>query len=111
MKGQYFLIVVGSFSKWLEVMKCKIPMCFGTIRFLLEHFARFGILDTILSDNETQFTAKVFKDFCKACPIVHISTAPYHPQSKGQVERFVDTFKQALKMSDGNEYVDNILQF
>ena len=76
-----------------------------------ELFIRFGIPDTIVSDNRTQFTASVFKDFCKAFLIVHITTAPHHPQFNGQAERFVDTFEQALKKSDGNESTDNILQF
>ena len=97
MKGHYYFIVVGSFSRWPEVMKCKNPMCSGIIRFLHELFARFGIPDTIVLDNETQFMEKEFKDFCKAFLIVYITTAPYHLQSNGQVERFVDTFKQALK--------------
>ena len=83
----------------------------GIIRFLHELFNRFGIPDTIVSDNGKQFTAKEFKDFCKAFLIVHISIRPYHLQSNGEAERFVDTFKQILKRSDGNESVDDILQF
>ena len=27
LKEQYYLIVVNSFSKWLEVIKCKNPIC------------------------------------------------------------------------------------
>ena len=73
--------------------------------------AKFDILDTIVSNNGTQFTAKEFKDFCKAFSIVHITTAPYHSQSNGQTERFVDTFKQALKKTDGNKFIDDIPQF
>ena len=65
----------------------------------------------IMSDNGTQFTTTEFKDFCKAFSIVYITTALYHPQSNGQTESFVDTFKQALKMSNRNECIDNILQF
>ena len=33
MKGQYYLIVVDSFSKWPEVMKCKNSTCSDTIKF------------------------------------------------------------------------------
>ena len=92
-------------------MKYKNLMCSGTIRFLHKFFARFGILDTIVLDNGTQFAAKEFKDFYKVFLIIHITTAPYHARFNWQAESFLDTFKWALKMSDGNESVDNILQF
>ena len=78
MKVQYHLIVVDSFSKWPEVMKCKNPTCSGTIRFLHELFARFDIPDTIVSNNGIRFSAKVFKDFCKAFSIVYFITTLYH---------------------------------
>ena len=74
-------------------------------------FARFGIPDTIMSDNGTHFMEKDFKDFCKAFAIVHVLTAPYYIRSNDWVERFVRTFKRAFKKSDGNETVGDILQF
>ena len=77
------------------VMKCKNQICSGTIRFLHEHIARFGIPDMIVSNNGTQFIAKELKDFCKAFLILHMTTTPYHLQSNGQAERFADTFKWA----------------
>ncbi|XP_014775262.1 uncharacterized protein K02A2.6-like [Octopus bimaculoides] len=39
--------------------------------------------------------------------VEHVTTAPYNHRSKGQAERFVDTFKQALKMSD-KEVTDEV---
>ena len=112
MMGLYYLIAVDSFSKWPEVMKCKNLTCSGTIRFLHEIFVRFSIPDRIVSDNGTHVTAKEFDHFCKTFLIKHVTTEPYHPRYNGQKERFEDTFKWALKKkSDGNESVDDILQF
>ena len=108
--GIYYLIVVDSYSKWPEIIKCKKATSKSTIDFLHEIFARFGIPDTIVSDNGTQFTSKEFENFCKMFSITHMTTAPYHPRSNGQAERFVDTFKRALKKSDGSETEDELLQ-
>lgn len=60
-------------------------------------FARFGVVDTIVTDNGSQFTLKQFKDFCKEYNVEHVTTTPYHPRSNGLAEKFVDTLKRALK--------------
>ncbi len=40
--------------------------------------------------------------FMKSNRIKHIRCAPYHPSSNGAVERFVQTFKRAMKASAGD---------
>ena len=112
MNGNYYLIVVDSFSKWPEIFKCKRPTATVTKYFLTELFARFGVPEKIVSDNGTQFTGSEFKTFCKTLGIDHITTSPYHPRSNGQAERFIDTFKRTLKKTNGTSIDDgNIQQF
>ncbi|XP_058456713.1 uncharacterized protein K02A2.6-like [Malaya genurostris] len=96
-KGMYYLVIIDSFSKWPEIFQTRSMTTFSTIGFLNETFARYGIPDTIVSDNGTQFCSSQFKQFCELSGIIHIRTAPYHPQSNGQAERFVDTLKRSLK--------------
>ena len=42
------------------------------------------------------FTGREFREYCKPLAIEHVTTPTYNPRSKGQTERFVDTFKRAL---------------
>lgn len=95
--GQYFLVIVDSYSKWPEILKTPVITARVTIEMLQETFARYGLPETIVSDNGTQFSSGIFKEFCDSNGIIHIRTAPYHPQSNGQAERFVDTLKRSLR--------------
>ena len=61
----YYLIIVDSFSKWPEVNRCKNPTTEITIKFLYDLFARFGVVDTLVSDNGSQFTSGESRDFCE----------------------------------------------
>ncbi|XP_049291417.1 uncharacterized protein K02A2.6-like [Anopheles funestus] len=97
LNGEYFLVVVDAFTKWPEIIKTSSTTAVATIAILRSIFARFGVPVTIISDNGTQFVSSEFKEFCLKNGINHITTAPFHPQSNGQAERFVDTFKRAIK--------------
>lgn len=93
----YFLLVIDSHSKWPEIVPTTHISTAATVAMLRGLFGRFGMPNVIVSDNGRQFTSAAFADFCNTNGIEHIRTAPYHPQSNGQAERFVDSFKRALK--------------
>ncbi|XP_053681613.1 uncharacterized protein K02A2.6-like [Sabethes cyaneus] len=97
MSGQYYLILVDSFSKWPEVIQTKDITTAATIRLLRGIFARFGAPETLVTDNGTQFTSEQFASFCTTNAIQHLRTAPFHPQSNGLAERFVGTFKSTVR--------------
>ena len=80
-----FLIVVDSFSKWIDV----IPSS-SKLRIVS---ANFGLPEQIVTDNGSAFTSKEFGTFLQRNGIQQIRTAPYHPASNGQAERTVQTFK------------------
>ena len=86
LEGFYYFIVVDSFSKWPEVHRCKNPTTEVTIKFLHELFASLCIVDTIVSDNGSQFTLREFEDFCESYQIDHITTAPFHLRSNRQAK-------------------------
>ena len=77
-------------------------------------FSRFGLPDQIISDNGPQFVSEEFRELVKSNGIHHVRVALYHPKSNGQAERFVQTFKAAMKKmaskgGDVNQKLSNFL--
>jgi len=48
---------------------------------------RFGVMDSIITDNGTNFTAEEFQSFCKDQGVKLHYASVAHPQSNGQVEK------------------------
>lgn len=93
-----WLIIVDAHSKWPEVFKLGNDSTSGkVIRYVRECISRFGLPDTIVTDNGPQFVSSEFKDFCKSNGIRHSTSSAYHPRSNGEAERFVKTFKNAMR--------------
>lgn len=100
--GFFYLVAVDSFSKWPEIFKTKTTTTTKTIDMLEEIFTRHGYCKTLVSDNGPQFTSQEFHNFCATKGIEHVRTAPYHPQSNGQAEKFVDLLKTGIRKAKGN---------
>ena len=60
MDGKIFLVIIDSHSKWIEVFAVKSATSAATVRYLQQLIAQFGIPETIVSDNRTQFVATEF---------------------------------------------------
>nr|XP_054919421.1 uncharacterized protein K02A2.6-like [Dermacentor andersoni] len=95
-EGRMLLIVVDSHTKWIEALPVKSATTEVTIARLRELFARFGLPQTVVSDNGPQFASQQFSQFMTVNNITHLRSAPYHPQSNGLAERAVRTIKDGL---------------
>ena len=111
MDGRMYLIVVDAHSKWLEVLPMTTATALTTIQHLRTLFARFGVPESLVSDNGSQFTAEEFQLFCKQNGIRHIQVAPYHPASNGLAERAVQTFKRGIQKFKSGTVGDRIARF
>lgn len=110
-----FLIVIDSYSKWIEVFKMNKCTSNETVERLRETFARFGLPKTIISDNGRQLTSVIMEEFLMKNGIKHVTTPTYHPQSNGQAENAVKTFKNKLKAAmedekNKNESIETVTQ-
>ena len=73
-----------------------------TIAELRRVFSIHGLPEHIVSDNGTQFTSEVFQQFLRENEIKHVRTAPHHLSTNGEAERFVQTFKNAMRAVKGD---------
>ena len=63
---------------------------------------RYGLPDQVYVDNGKIFVSDAFKLACARLNVRHAHTAPYAPESKGKIERFmgrVDSFLAELALS------------
>ena len=67
------------------------------VDIMQEHFARYGIPNTLISDNGPQFTSEVFDNFASKYEFVHKTSFPYHQQANGKAENAVKMAKQILE--------------
>lgn len=95
---QRFLVVAYDLhSKWPELITTGSVTSQVIIDFLDSLFARWGLPNTITTDNGPQLTSSEFTTYLKAKGIRHIRTAYYHPQANGGVERFHQSLKNSIR--------------
>ena len=70
----------------------------NVVKFLRENIIyRFGIPQSLTSDNVLQFRGQLILDMCEEFGISKDFFAPRHPQSNGQVEAVNKIIKTTLK--------------
>ena len=94
--GSCCLVMVDSFSGWIEAQVMKSTKAWNTVNVLRSWFFRFGIPKQIVTDNGPQFTSKEFNEFIRMNGINHMTSSAYHQQSNGVAERCVQTLIKAL---------------
>ena len=68
-----------------------------TITELKKLFVIHGLLNEVVTDNGTQFTSQEFEEFLKSNGIQHYRSAPYHPDTYGEAERYIYIYVQMFK--------------
>ena len=61
-----------------------------------QHFARYGIPSTVVSDNGPQFSSKEFESFSKNWDFKHEPSDPGYPKGNGKAESAVKAAKAPM---------------
>jgi hypothetical protein len=93
----HLLVAIDKFSKWVEVRPITNLRAEQAVTFFTDIIYRFGVPNSIITDNGSQFTGRKFLEFCDKFHIRVDWAAVAHPQDNGQVERANCMILQGLK--------------
>ncbi|XP_033739146.1 uncharacterized protein K02A2.6-like [Pecten maximus] len=85
--GDYMLVFVDYYSRWVEVVTTKSTTSEKTIKMFKGVFYTHGNPISVTTDNGPQFRSELFKDYLKQNGIEHHCTTPLWLQANGDVER------------------------
>jgi transposase InsO family protein len=90
-------------SKCIEAICTPSTSSAVIINELRTLFAKFGLPETIVTDNGTGLTSQEFKAFLQDNGVKHVTSSPYHPASNGLAQSAVPVVKRGLKkVTSGN---------
>ena len=95
--GKKYIVIVDYYSLWIEVYLLKRTKAEDVIDAFKQSLSRFGIPDSIYSDNGPQFKSRKYCKFLKNHKIKKKSSSPYFPQSNGLAESMVKVAKSLIR--------------
>ena len=93
----HVLVAVNKFTKWVEARPISAIKSKQAVLFFLDIIHHFGVPNSIITDNGTQFTRKKFLRFYDDYHIRVDWATMAHPRMNGQVERANGMVLQGLK--------------
>jgi transposase InsO family protein len=97
--GRDYLLTVDYYSNFFEIDLLTDTTSSVVINKLKQHFARYGIPETLISDNGPQYSSQSFRSFTKEWGILHQTSSPGNSQANGAAEAAVKVAKKLLKKS------------
>lgn len=84
---KHILVIVDSFSRWVELYPMKSTEAKESAGHLLDFFMRFQVPNHIVTDNGPEFMNSIIDQLYELSGITRLKTIPYSSQENGLVER------------------------
>jgi transposase InsO family protein len=95
------------FTKWAEVEPvCTIPAK-SAVKFIQGLVCCFGVPNRIITNNGSQFTSGLFREYCASVGIKICFASIAHPRSNGQAERANAEVLKGLKTRSFNSKLED----
>ena len=96
--NRHILTVQCSFTKRAKVFAMSNQRATTSAKVLVRNWiCRFGVPDSIHSDQGRNFESKTFSRICQLLSINKMRTSAYHPEGNGQVEKLHKSLRSMLK--------------
>jgi transposase InsO family protein len=93
----HLLVTVDKFSRWIEARPISKIKSEQVVLFFTDIIHRFRVPNSIITDNDTQFTSRKFLEFCDDHHVCMDWSAVAQPKTNDQVERANGMILQGLK--------------
>lgn len=94
----FLLTMIDRATSWLEAIPVSSTTAEACAGLFLKHWvSRFGVPDTVVSDQGPQFESTLFNTVLQRLGCLRRHTTAYHPQTNGKVERAHRTLKDILR--------------
>lgn len=96
-KSNNYIVIADKYSGFFDIQKLKSTNAYHIIKQLKHWFAIFGVPQTLITDNGTQYMSSEFRKFKNEWKFDHRTSSPKFPRSNGFAERYVQEAKKFLK--------------
>ncbi|XP_055830943.1 uncharacterized protein LOC129899973 [Solanum dulcamara] len=99
----FILVAIDYFTKWVEAASYKSVTKKVVADFIRNNLiCRFGIPNSIITDNGANLNSHLMKEICEQFKINHRNSTTYRPQMNGAVEAANKNIKKILRKMIGN---------
>ena len=93
----YILVIVDTFTRWVELYHTTDATALSVAECLLKHFGRFGAPHQLRSDNGPHFIAEIIREFLLLVGVQHCLTLSYSKEENAIVERYNKEINRHLR--------------
>nr|XP_010314409.2 uncharacterized protein K02A2.6-like [Solanum lycopersicum] len=95
---RFILVAIDYFTKWVKVASYKAVTKKVVTDFVCNNLiCRFGVPESLITDNGANLNSHLMKDICEQFKITHRNSTAYHPQMNGAVEAANKNIKRILR--------------
>ena len=95
---RFILVAIDYFTKWVKVASYKAVTKKVVTDFVRNNLiCRFGVPESLITDNGANLNSHLMKDICEQFKITHRNSTAYRPQMNGAVEAANKNIKRILR--------------